>query len=185
MAADGISRAGTTSEERFIELTGATRAPKAALGDACLDGRYVEVKKATSTTINQVRAVKYLPLVIHRPANFDLEVPERWWVVPAHDVVRLIHAKNGRGQHTENAYESATLSTKHLADEHEVDAPKNLNARVIRAIRESDEHAQTRRAMEKIRDDAVALAHRAHDEVRQALVADGALEDDSGDLRGC
>src|SRR5436190_7171588 len=103
----GISRGGADAEDLFIALTGATRAERAALGDADVDGHEVEVKKAASATLNQVRAVKFIPLVA-------LFLPEgRWFVIPASEIVRQC-AKKTRGQHTENPFESATLSLNNL-----------------------------------------------------------------------
>lgn len=61
-----------------------------------LDGCPIEVKSATSNTLNQVRAVKYIPLVAYHVPT------EAWFVVPAPDVVRLVSSK-ARGQHTENS----------------------------------------------------------------------------------
>ena len=61
------------------------------------------MKRATSLTLNQVRAVKYLPLVVHYAPT------DEWYVVPAHVVVAEVSQKR-RGQHTENPFESATLS---------------------------------------------------------------------------
>jgi hypothetical protein len=105
---DGISHAGKSAEERFRELTGAEKSPAAAMGDAVLDGIGVEIKKASSNTINQVRAVKYIPLVV-------LDDPsDQWYVVPAHEVVRQVAVKS-RGQHTEIPFECATLSLKNVA----------------------------------------------------------------------
>ncbi len=73
----GISHGGRSAEDLFISLTGAQRVDKAALGDAVLEGRHVEVKHASSSTLNQVRAVKYIPLVVyHSPST-------AWYVVPA------------------------------------------------------------------------------------------------------
>ena len=69
--------------------------PKTGLGDAELGGAFVEVKKATAATLNQVRAVKYIPLVAYH------EPTDTWYVVPAHVIVCLVASK-GRGQHTEN-----------------------------------------------------------------------------------
>lgn len=177
MAADGISGAGSTSEQRFNELTGAVRAERAALGDSVLDGHYVEVKKASSTTINQVRAVKYLPLVVHRPADDEAGTGEQWWVVPAHEVVMLVHAKAGRGQHTENAYESATLSTNRLLPEHVVADPEQLRTRVLDAIAASDAQSATKQAMQQVHAAASALAKQSHRDVAAALRADGVLGD--------
>lgn len=66
----GISRGGRSAEDLFRQLTGAQPAERAAQGDAVLEGHPVEVKRATNNTLNQVRAVKYLPIVVHHePAS--------------------------------------------------------------------------------------------------------------------
>jgi hypothetical protein len=41
----GISGSGREAEEGFLELAGAERAPKAALGDAVVDGNVIEIKR--------------------------------------------------------------------------------------------------------------------------------------------
>jgi hypothetical protein len=48
----GISSSGKKAEQLYLSLTGATAAPRAALGDAVLEGRYVEVKQASKQTLN-------------------------------------------------------------------------------------------------------------------------------------
>ncbi len=103
----GISNTGDSAEEAFRRLTGADNSNRAADGDAVLDGCNIEVKNASSDTLNQVRAVKYIPLVaFHSPTG-------SWYVISAPDVVKLV-APKPRGQHTENPFESATLSLKKL-----------------------------------------------------------------------
>jgi hypothetical protein len=87
----GISGSGREAEDRFLELTGAERAPEAALGDAVVDGNVVEIKRATSTTLNQVRAVKFIVLVVYYCPN---EVDPCWYVVPAHWVVAVVARKS-------------------------------------------------------------------------------------------
>lgn len=59
----GISAGGRAAEEEFIAHTGAARAPTASLGDVLLEDYPVEIKRAASSTLNQVRAVKHIPLV--------------------------------------------------------------------------------------------------------------------------
>ncbi len=131
MCALGISNTGDSAEELFRQLTGATKAPQAALGDAVLCGQLIEVKKASSKTLNQVRAVKYIPLVAY------YERGSQWYVVPANEIVRQC-ARKARGQHTENPFESATLSITNLA-ECAVEDPTHLRDRVCAAIEEADE----------------------------------------------
>lgn len=55
----GISGGGRSAEDMFRQMTGAIPARAAADGDALLEGHPVEVKRATTATLNQVRALKY------------------------------------------------------------------------------------------------------------------------------
>jgi len=103
----GISGGGRSAEELFRAITGAEQAARAADGDAVLEGTPVEVKRATKVTLNQVRALKYIPLVVH------FQPRDEWYVVPAHVVVAAV-SQRVRGQHTENPFESATMSVKSL-----------------------------------------------------------------------
>jgi hypothetical protein len=100
-----ISSAGKSTELLFMTLTGAARSRKRTLGDAVLDGDYVGIKRAASDSINQVRAVKYATLVVHNPPE------DVWYVVPAHEVVRLLCGRK-RGQHGESPFEFAVLRRK-------------------------------------------------------------------------
>jgi hypothetical protein len=138
----GISGGGRSAEELFRQMTGAVPAERAAQGDALLEGHPVEIKRATSVTLNQVRAVKYLPIVVHfAPAD-------EWYVVPAHVVVAAVCEKR-RGQHTENPFESATLSLKNLGAR-KVDDPRRLREATLEAIAGSDRYPELRTAMEEV-----------------------------------
>lgn len=156
----GISGGGRSAEVLFRRMTGAAPAERAAQGDALLDGRPVEVKRATTVTLNQVRAVKYLPLVVyHLPA-------EQWYVVPAHVVVGQVSRKR-RGQHTENPFESATLSLKNL-DAWKIVDPGRLRDATVEAIAASDGYpelraAKVRRKPRESRDLADASLQRVRD----------------------
>ena len=159
----GISNAGESAEGTFRRLTGATKTSSAALGDADLEGFLVEVKKASSMTLNQVRAVKYITLVaLYTPTN-------TWFVVPPHEVVRLVAAK-GRGQHTENPFESATLSISKL-NEYKVEDIGSLPDIVKSAAKRGDEHPELKRAMVKIREDSARLAAESKELVSRILAA--------------
>lgn len=157
----GISGGGRSAEDRFRALTGATLAPKASVGDAVLDGCPIEVKNATSDTLNQVRAVKYIPLVAYHVPT------DSWYVVPAPDVVRLVSSK-ARGQHTENPFESATLSVRNLAP-YRVTSEATLADEVRAAIARGEAHPKIRAAMEDVLQASKDLAISAIDEVRKAL----------------
>jgi hypothetical protein len=157
----GISRGGRTAEELFREMTGATRAATAAQGDALLDGHPVEVKRATSVTLNQVRAVKYLPIVVHYvPADV-------WYVVPAHAVVVEVSQKH-RGQHTENPFESATLSLRRLGA-WKVDDPRSLREATLHAIALSGGYPELRSVMEGVLRESRNLADASLERVRSLL----------------
>lgn len=109
--AAGISNEGERVEVEFRRLTGFRKPTPAGLGDAelTLDGeaKYVEVKKASSDTLNQVRPVKYSTLVAK-----DVRDGE-WYVVPPQVVVAEALRKR-RGQHCESPLECCTLSLRRL-----------------------------------------------------------------------
>ncbi len=157
----GISGGGRSAEELFRQMTGAAPAERAAQGDAVLEGHSVEIKRATSVTLNQVRAVKYLPIVVHfAPAD-------EWYVVPAHVVVAAVSQKR-RGQHTENPFESATLSLKNLSPWKVAD-PRRLRAATLEAIAESDRYPELRAAMEEVLRESRGLADASLERVRDLL----------------
>jgi len=162
-----ISHAGDAAEKRFRDATGAKK-PHKSVGDAELqDGTVVEVKTASSNTINQVRAVKYLPLVI----NDRRDGKDDWYVVPAHEVVRLVASKAAkslarkrtpRGQHTENPYESATLSMLHVEEkplDTKVGLGTALTDAVAKAVRESARYPAIEKQMRRVLEQSRTLAH--------------------------
>lgn len=143
----GISRGGKEAEERFMAITGAAPAVRAALGDAVLDGVTVEIKHTKKTsTLNQVRAVKYIPLVVWVSSE------DAWYVIPAHRIVAILSSRK-RGQHTENPFESATLNLKQLTA-HRLESETELAAAVASSSAESDEYPQLKQEMDRILDDA-------------------------------
>jgi len=157
----GISGGGADAESQFLALTGATRAARAGDGDAILDGHLIEVKRASSPTLNQVRATKYITLVAYEVGT------GAWYVVPAHEVVRHVSRKR-RGQHTENPFESATLSLRNLATFRIVD-PSDLRAAVIRAIADSAKYPMVKDEMKRVLSGSRRLADDSLARVRAAL----------------
>lgn len=157
----GISRGGADAEGVFLGLTGAIKAPRAALGDAVLDGHFVEVKKASSAVLNQVRAVKYITLVAYSSTQ------DRWYVVPASEVVRQCASKR-RGQHTENPFESATLSLTKLTA-YVVADPSTLRAAVLAAVDEARKYPELAKLMTRVLEESRMLAVRSVDDVNAAL----------------
>ena len=145
----GISYGGREAERKFREITGASRSNKSADGDAVHEGYNIEIKQASRDTLNQVRAVKYLPLVV-LDTRFD-----EWYVVPPNHVVRLAAAKK-RGQHTENPFESATLSLAKLG-KYTVSG-RNLGSATLEAIQEGERNQPLKEAMSEIRQRSSDLA---------------------------
>lgn len=157
----GISRSGANAEERFIQLTGALPARRASDGDAVLDGHLVEIKAASSNTLNQVRATKFITLVA-----FDTRTTD-WYVVPAHEVVRLVSGKQ-RGQHTENPFESATLSVANL-QMFRLASEDQLREAVLDAAAASAEFPEVRDAMQFVLDESRCLAEESRARVAAAF----------------
>lgn len=161
MASFGISGGGRSAEQLFREITGAGPARRAAEADALLDGHPVEVKRATSVTLNQVRAVKYLPLVVHYAPG------DEWYVIPAHVVVAAVSQKR-RGQHTENPFESATLNLNNFAAQRIAGAHR-LRSATLQAIEESEQFPQLREAMNDVLRQSRELADDSLRHVRALL----------------
>ena len=128
-------------------ITGASPTDRAALGDAVLDGVTVEIKATKKTvTLNQVRAVKYLPLVVWFAAE------DAWYVIPAHRIVAIVSGRK-RGQHTENPFESATLNLKRLT-EFRLSGERELASAVADAAAESAAFPQLEQEMRRVLADA-------------------------------
>lgn len=157
----GISGGGRSAEDEFIRLTGAEPSTTAAQGDAILDGTPIEIKRASSVTLNQVPAVKFIPLVVYYVPDDD------WYVVPASAVVALVSRKN-RGQHTENPFESATLSVRNLGDFRVAD-PGALRDATLAAIDEGARYPELQAAMGEVLQASKDLAAASIEKVR-ALV---------------
>ena len=157
----GISGSGDSAEDQFFYHTGAQKSARAADGDAILDGHVVEVKKASSVTINQVRAVKYITLVVLDTSQ------NKWFVVPPDEVVRLV-SKKKRGQHTENPFESSTLSTNHIGGFAIPDAT-HLREAVIAAAVQGEKWPALRSEMIGVKKQAVELAADSLNNVHQLL----------------
>ena len=145
MKRQAIRHEGDTAENRFLELVkGSMKSDNSKRGDALVpykgSMRYVEIKECHSDTINQVRAVKYIPLIIY---TGDGSAP--WIVIPPQEVVRLVATKS-RGQHTEVPFESANLSKKRLPiGLHASDA--NLDQSVRTAIEKGEKFTEVEEVM--------------------------------------
>lgn len=156
----GISKSGIRAEVSFRKITGASKPLNSSMGDAILCGHAVEVKKASSNTINQVRAVKWTPLVVLGPKR------DEWYVIPAPDVVELVSQKK-RGQHTENPFESATLSVAKIRS-FRVEK-SDLKNSVLQAVARGKRFLVLRKAIEKVLSDSQYLANVSKSEVATAI----------------
>ena len=139
----GITSRGRFAEQLFLSRTGAEKASSASIGDAIINGNAIEIKQAKTMTTNQVRAVKYNVLVVYYcPKN----ISPSWYVVPPHVVCQLVSLKK-RGQHTENPFESATLSINKLSDYQINDDNASLRKGVLKAIRDGAKYPDIQDAM--------------------------------------
>lgn len=166
MSFGGISDEGSNAEDRFCSLTGASPAPRSRGGDALLDGHLVEVKKTTGRTVNQVRAVKYLPVAVFS------EPSATWYVIPAHQIVVAV-ARKQRGQHTENPFESTTLDLSNFYDTAVRDPASNLKSVTLAAIAASGEFPELHDVMAEVLRTAQQTAREAHRRVSAVLARTG------------
>lgn len=169
MTTFGISGGGRAVEEEFRRLTGATTTARAALGDAVFEGVNIEVKAASSDTLNQVRAVKYIPLVAYGSTS------AAWYVIPANVVVRMV-ATRARGQHTENPFESCTLSLRKLAA-YRLHDPADLADVLRAAIAEAAREPQLRDEMSRTLAESRATAADSIARVRDLVVTSSWSDD--------
>lgn len=145
---NGITHSGRSTEHLFCRLTGAALQPVSSGGDAAVSGHLVELKYASSAAINQVRAGKYIPVIIHTPTG-------RWYVVPPNAIVAAA-AQRKRGQHGENPFENFVLNIHTLAG-YEVDE-SDLKQAVLDAVAEGECWPELRREMERQRTLSSAVA---------------------------
>ncbi len=96
------------------------------------------------------------------------EPTDTWYVVPAHIIVCLVSSK-GRGQHTENPFESATLNIFALG-KYKVAADEDLKQATFDALAEAEKYPDLKKAMEAVLKDSKDLAARSVKDVK-ALIA--------------
>lgn len=156
----GISGGSKRAEDLFVRITGAARSRASNGGAIIISGSPVEVRWTSTNTINQVRAAKYLTLVIRH-------VDGSWYVVPPNIIVELMSFK-GRGQHGENPFESATLNLNQLR-QYRVDEESQLTAATLAAISEGLRHPELEEAMRDILRESRGLAARSIETIRTIL----------------
>jgi len=167
MPRQAIRNEGEPAEREFLRLvTGARRSTSARLGDAVVpvDGQdsFVEVKCVTSNTINQIRAIKFIPLAIYSP-----DKPLPWAVLSGVDVVRHVFEKE-RGQHSELALECANLSVSGLPNSVRC-SESALSDAVIEAIRRGRRYPELAEVLQSLLRDLTELKTRYRELVSAAL----------------
>lgn len=169
MARQAIRNEGAPAEQAFLAIVAMARASDSAKrGDAIVsrDGidHYIEIKHTTSNTINQIRAVKFIPLVIYSPQE-----PLPWAVIPAHEVVRLVVEKE-RGQHTELALESANLSLSGISASFRC-GDAGLSQAVHGAIGAASAYQELREVLTELLQNLSEMKEQFREKVRAALAA--------------
>ena len=164
----GITHEGTEAEELFMALTGAHPSRYRTRGDCVLEGHYVEVKKVgREGQLNQIRPVKYIPLVAwHEPTG-------RWYVIPPHVLVNYA-CRRPRGQHTENPFECVALPLR-LFRSYEVPA-SNVAEATLFGIAIAACHRNVQAAMRAVSEQVRTMAHDHRVGVQTALDMDQVVD---------
>ncbi len=164
-----IHKEGSKGVSALLALSSdAHKSSDARAGDVILDGRYIEVKTTANVTVAQVRAVKYIPLVVHQSAR------DEWYVIAPHEVVQMA-AEKPRGQHTENPFECAMLICPKPGSSHWQrwqkwrTQPEDLQAHIRRAISAGDLHLDVQGAMDETIAQAKYLAEQTKVLVKRML----------------
>jgi len=165
-----IRNEGNEAERRFVDLVrGARKADRARDGDAIvsLDGSdsYIEIKQCQSSggTINQVRAIKYIPCVVWAPSFGG------WYVLSPDQLIELALRKC-RGQHNEISFECINFGLRSLPESlHTLCTDDQLSDVVHEAIRRGRKHPELEQAMRDLLNDIQSLKKEFVDRVR-ALV---------------
>jgi hypothetical protein len=164
MARQAIRHEGDKAEHLFLRLVGdSVKSRDSKRGDALVlvDGNqhYVEIKQCQSGTINQVRAIKFIPLIVYAPNESNTP----WLVVPPQEVIRLVLNKS-RGQHTEIPFESANLSPNSISNKFRC-KDEDLETKVRDAIRDGSKHGDLQAVMNTLHSELIALKERTKSKV--------------------
>ena len=159
---NGIVESGQRAKERFIKLTGADPGPHKN-GDLLLDGHLVAVRMASGGTVNQIRAVRYLPLAV-----WD-ENEDRWYVLSADQVVKLVVGR--AGQHGSNPLENQKRALSRIK-QFQIDSDQDLRNEMLAAIERAARWQTLRRAMVDAEEDARAVAAEIVGRI-QRILSDG------------
>ena len=161
-----IRNEGNKAEQRFLDLVEDSRkSDEAKSGDAIVrvDGtdEYVEIKKCSTSTVNQIRAIKYICCAVWASDS------DCWCVIPPHELVELAANKN-RGQHNEIAFECMNLGLSNLLKKYRT-SNNNLSSAIHEAIRKGREFNQLPSAMNGLLRDIRELKKKHVDKVKILL----------------
>ena len=145
---NGIKKRGRRAKTRFIELTGAVAGPSGIDRDLFLDDHRVAVRLA-SAMVNQIRAVRYLPLAVWE------EDADRWYVLSADQVIELVVGR--AGQHGSNPLENQKRALSRIK-QFQIDSDQDLRNEMLAAIERAARWQTLRRAMVDAEEDARAVA---------------------------
>lgn len=165
--APSIARAGDAAVSRFLRLVPNARpADTVRTGDVDLTGpRAVEIKLTHAVnggTINQVRAVRFLPCAVWTPHQ------GKWLVFSADEIV-LLASEKVRGQHTDNPFESCSINLASVdSRRYETATDEVLPAAIARALTRGDSRTDLRRAMERLADEVSAVSEHYKTVIRGA-----------------
>lgn len=123
---------------------------------------YVEIKECHANTINQVRAIKYLPLVVFTPGT-----PKPWLVLAPHELAAIV-ARRSRGQHNENPFECAALSLGNMPEGRRC-TDTELDTWVKDALHSGNEHHEVKALLEEIHTEIVQLSESAKRRIIKAV----------------
>ena len=145
MARQAIRHEGDTAKQLFRQLVPNSRQSsdiKRGDTEVLINGHwhYVDIKQCQSNTINQVRAIKFIPLIIFNG--------EGWYVIPPIDLVKIVALKS-RGQHTEIPFECASLSIDHLDERFRCNS-RELYKRVLIAFDQSKNNMDMKEVMDNL-----------------------------------
>lgn len=161
-----IRHEGDNAKNMFRRMvTNVRRSNDFSSGDTevFIDGNWyhVDVKDCQSSSVNQVRAIRYQTLVIFNDGV--------WYVLPPQEVVRLV-AQRSRGQHTEIPFECANISLSQIQSVYRC-SDAQLAERVYAAIRmgQQEQYKEVKRIMEDLYSDLIRLKERTKSSVTAIL----------------
>ncbi len=159
-----IRHAGDNAKHQFRQMvTNVRRSNDFSAGDTevNIDGDWfhVDVKDCRSSSVNQVRAIRYQTLAIYNDGV--------WYVIPPQEVVRLVSQKS-RGQHNEIPFECANISLSQIQSVYRC-SDSQLAERVYAAIRMGQQ--ERFKEVKKIMDDLYAELIKLKERTKSSVTA--------------